>query len=256
MFKLNNKIAVITGATGGLGSGAAMAYAQYGADVALLDLGQEKLDALAAEIQSSTGRKALTVQCDLCAEDQVQAAVEKIIAAYGRIDILLNNVGKSIRKSIEDISREEWDSIMETNVYPGFFMCKYALPHMKAQQYGKIVNISSANAILGSKDPTQARHVYNAAKAAVHGMTVGLAGSYAQFGITVNSIAPALFKTPMTANTSFADEKFLEGYCRAIPINRTANDGELNGTIIYLSSDASSYVTGQYLLVDGGLHCV
>ena len=123
---------------------------------------------------------------------------------------------------------------------------------MKEQGYGKIVNISSVNAVIADKNDTFIRHSYNASKSAVLGLTKGMACSYARNGITVNAIGPALFETEMTAGSLFKSEQFLQSYNMANPTGRPGKKGELNGTILYLSSDASSYVQGQYIVVDGG----
>lgn len=151
---------------------------------------------------------------------------------------------------------EEWDKSFDTNVKGMFLVSKYVVPHMQAQRYGKIVNLASVNAVLASKDPNLSRHSYNASKAAVRGLTMGMAATYMQNGITVNSVGPGLFETEMTANTLFANERFLQGYSMANPASRPARKGELNGTILYFSSDASSYVTSQHIIVDGGLSVV
>lgn len=134
-------------------------------------------------------------------------------------------------------------------------MSKYVVPHMLERQYGKIVNISSINAKYASKQEALSRHLYNASKAAVHGLTIGMAATYMKHGITVNSVAPALFATELTEKTLVQDS-FLNVYNQLTPAGRPAEKGELNGTLIYLSSEASSYVTGQYILVDGGFALV
>ena len=123
---------------------------------------------------------------------------------------------------------------------------------MKQQQYGKIVNIASVNAIVADKKDTFIRHSYNASKSAIIGLTKGMAASYAKYNITVNAIGPALFETEMTKDTLFKSKIFLEEYCNLNPSSRPGNRGEVNGTIIYLSSNASSYVQGQFIVIDGG----
>lgn len=130
-------------------------------------------------------------------------------------------------------------------------MSKYIIPQMKERKYGKVVNIASVNAVIADKEDMFIRHSYNASKSAVLGLTKGMACSYAKYGITVNAIGPALFETEMTGGTLFKSEKFLQGYSMMNqPDDR--GKGELNGTVLYLSSDASSYVQGQFIVVDGG----
>jgi gluconate 5-dehydrogenase len=133
---------------------------------------------------------------------------------------------------------------------------KYVIPSMKAQGGGKIVNIASINAVIADKPVRLARHAYNATKAAVRGLTIGMAASYGVDNITVNSIGPGLFKSEITENTLFKNPEYLKVFNSTLPLARPGGQGELNGTIIYLSSDASNYVTGQYILVDGGFAIV
>ena len=251
LFDLTGKTAVVTGASSGLGADAALAYAGAGADVALLARRIEKLKDVKAEIEK-TGRKAIAVRCDVTDEESVKNAMQTVLDTFGHIDILLNNAGIAVRGGVETMTEDDWDKSFDTNVKGIFFVCKYAVPGMKEQGYGKIVNISSVNAVIADKNDTFIRHSYNASKSAVLGLTKGMACSYARNGITVNAIGPALFETEMTAGSLFKSEQFLQSYNMANPTGRPGKKGELNGTILYLSSDASSYVQGQYIVVDGG----
>lgn len=258
MFDLTGKVAVVTGASSGLGADAARAYAQYGADVALLARRKEKLDALAEELMKTACGKnrVIAVQCDVSDEESVKNAVKQVIVEFGSVDILLNNAGVAVRGAVEDLVIEEWDREMNVNVRSQYLMAKYVVPYMKKQKYGKIVNIASVNAIVADKIPELARHAYNTSKAAVRGLTMGMAASYAEDNITVNSIGPGLFESEMTEKTLFKHEGFLKMYNSLNPAGRPGRRGELNGTIIYLSSDASSYVTSQHIIVDGGFSIV
>lgn len=251
LFDLTGKIAVVTGASSGLGADAALAYAKAGADVALLARRVEKLDNVKAEIEK-TGRKAVVAACDVTNEESVKTAVEKVLNAFGHIDILLNNAGIAVRGGVDSMTIEDWDKAFNTNVKGIFLASKYIVPHMKEQGYGKIVNIASVNAVVADKSDIFIRHSYNSSKAAVVGLTRGMAASYAQFGITVNAIGPALFESEMTSSTLFKSEDFLNSYNYVNPAGRPGNRGELNGTVLYLSTDASSYVQGQFIIVDGG----
>jgi len=254
-FDLKGKVAVVTGASGGLGADAAMAYAQNGADVALLARRKDRLEALAKEIES-TGRKALAVQCDVANEESVENAIEEVINYFGKIDILLNNAGVAIRGGVCDLCVEDWDKGMDVNVKGIYLVSKHVIPHMIEKNYGKIVNTSSINSVAGDKNDVFIRHVYNASKAAVRGLTMGMACSYGKYGITINAVGPGLFESEMTADTLFKSDDFLEAYSRIVPLNRPAKKGELNGPILFLSSEASSYVTGQTIFVDGGFSVV
>ncbi len=255
MFNLNGKIAVVTGASSGLGKDAAIAYAKEGANVCLLARRIEKIESLAKELES-LGVKAIALKCDATNEDEVKSVIEDIINRFGRIDILLNNAGIAIGGGVETLTEEDWDKSMDTNVKGIYLMCKYVVPVMKEQNYGKIVNVSSINGLIADKADIFIRHSYNASKAAVLGLSRGMAASYARFGITVNSVCPGLFESEMTENTLFKSNEFLNGYNSLCPASRPAKKGELNGTILYFSSDASSYVTGQHIVVDGGTSIV
>ncbi len=255
MFDLAGKVAVVTGASSGLGADSARAYAKSGANVALLARRKDRLDELAAEL-SDMGVKAFPVQCDVTDETQVKNAIASVIKEFGRIDILLNNAGAAVRGGVHTLTEEEWDKSMNINVKGMFLVSKYVIPHMMEQKYGKVVNISSVNARVADKLDVFIRHGYNASKSAVLGLSLGMAASYGKYNITVNSIGPGLFESEMTKDTLFKSEEFLKGYSAHCPMDRPGKRGELTGTVLYLSSDASSYVTGQYIIVDGGTSLV
>ena len=251
MFNLEKKVAVVTGASSGLGHDAAVMYAEYGADLALLDLNKNDLEKVKEEIEK-LGRKVIAIECDVTKEEEVKSAVSKVLEVFSHIDILLNNAGVAVRGGVETLTEDEWDKSFNVNVKGMYLLSKYIIPGMKERKYGKIVNIASVNAVIADKNDMFIRHSYNASKAAVLGLTTGMACSYARYGITVNAIGPALFKTGMTKDTLFKSEEFLNGYNMLNPTGRPGNEKELNGTILYLSSDASSYVQGQFIIVDGG----
>jgi len=252
MFDFTGKVAVVTGASAGLGADAALAYAEAGADVAILARRKEKLEGVRDEIIKKTGRRVIAVQCDVTNEEMVKNAIKTVLDTFGKIDILLNNAGIAEHCAVVDATEEDWDRVFDTNVKSIFLTCKYVIPQMLERGYGKVVNIASVNAIVADKSDIFIRHSYNSSKAAVLGLTKGMAASYAQYGITVNAIGPALFETEMTAERLFKSEEFLSLYSYMNPSSRPGNKGELNGTILYFSSDASSYVQGQFVVVDGG----
>jgi gluconate 5-dehydrogenase len=251
LFDLTGKVAVVTGASSGLGADAALAYAKAGAEVAILARRAEKLDEVKSEIEK-TGVKVIAVSCDVTSEESVKAAMQQVIDTFGHIDILLNNAGVAVRGGVDSMSEEDWDKSFDTNVKGIFLASKYVVPQMKENGYGKIINIASVNAVIADKNDTFIRHSYNASKSAVLGLTKGMAASYARYGITVNAIGPALFESEMTSTTLFKSEQFLNAYNAVNPAGRPGKKGELNGTVLYLSSDASSYVQGQFIIVDGG----
>jgi gluconate 5-dehydrogenase len=255
LFDLKGQVAIVTGASSGLGADAAVAYAEHGADVALLARRVEKLGITAEKVEA-LGQRALPVVCDVSDEQSVIAAIEEVVKTFGKIDILLNNAGIFVRGGLEQVQLEDWNRIVGTNLTGVFLMSKYVIPHMRAQSYGKVVNIASINATIVDKEPPFWRHAYNATKAGVCGLTLGIAGSYGVDNITANSIGPGLFESELTVNTLFKNEPFLKTHNGINPSGRPAARGELNGTIIYLSSRASSYVTGQHIIVDGGFSIV
>lgn len=255
LFDLSEKVAVITGASSGLGEDAAVAIAEAGADVALLARRVDKLNAVKLRIEK-TGQRVIAIGCDVSNEDSVKAAVDEVMKEYGKVDIVINNAGVAVRGGVDSMSQDEWDRSFNTNVKGIFLVSKYIVPDMIKRGYGKIVNIASVNAVIADKSPVFIRHSYNASKAAVVGLTKGMAASYGQYGITVNAIGPGLFESEMTAKTLFQSEQFLASYSAQNPMGRPAKKGELNGTVVYLASDASSYVQGQLILVDGGITLV
>lgn len=255
MFDLGGRVAVVAGASSGLGADAAPAYAAAGAAVALLARREERLRSLQDEIVAAGGR-AIAVHCDVIDELSCRLAVEAVVQEFGRIDILLNNAGIAVRGGADTLTDELWDKSFDTNVRGIFHMCKYAVPVMKQAGWGRIVNVASINAIVVDKTDTFTRHSYNASKAAVLGLTRAMAASYGQFGITVNAVGPGLFESEMTADTLFQSDAFMTSYNRQNPTGRPGHRGEPNGPIMFLSSDACSYVQGEVILVDGDLALV
>lgn len=255
MFDLKGKTAIITGGASGLGADAAAAYVEHGANVALLDVNEENLQRVAAGLREK-GARVFTSRCDVSNEDDVRASIDGALAEFGRIDILLNNAGIAVGGGVHNMAVEDWDRAMEINVRGVFLVSKYVVPLMREQKYGKIVNMSSVNALVGDKPKFLMRHVYNASKSAVLGLTVGMAASYGKYNITVNAVCPGLFESGMTQDTLFQFVDFLEGYSRICPMCRPGGKGEVNGAILFFSSEASSYITGQHIVIDGGASIV
>ncbi|MDD2214010.1 MAG: SDR family NAD(P)-dependent oxidoreductase [Oscillospiraceae bacterium] len=255
LFDFSGRVVVVTGASSGLGADAARAFAEHGADVALLARRKEKLETVVSEITAG-GHKALAVVCDVCSEDSVKAAITEVLAQFGKIDVLVNNAGIAQGGSVETLTTEQWDKSMDTNVRSIFLTGKYVIPQMKKNHYGRIVNVASVNAILADKAPQLVRHVYNASKAAVLGITKGMAASYAQDNITVNAVGPGLFESEMTAGTLFTNQSFMQMYNALCPASRPGARGELNGPLLFFGSESASYTTGQFITVDGGFALV
>ena len=255
MVDLTGKIAVVSGASSGLGADSARAYAKAGADVALLARRVDKLESVAKEL-CGMGVHAIAIACDVSDEQSVKDAVQEVIRVFGRVDILLNNAGVAVRGGVTDLTSEDWDRAFNTNLKGMFFTCKYVIPHMIEQNYGKIVNVSSVNAFIADKNDMFIRHTYNSSKAGVIGLTRGLAASYGRYNITANCVCPGLFESEMTAETLFKSEAFLQSYNAQCPMGRPGRRGEGAGPVLFFSSDLSSYVTGQYTIIDGGTSLV
>lgn len=249
-FDLTGKVAVVTGASSGLGASAAVAYAEAGAKVAVLARRLEKLEITKKKIEEAGGT-AIAIRCDVSREEDVKSAFDTIISEFGTVDILLNAAGIAVLGGVDAMDTEGWKRACDTNLTGPMLTAKYALPYMKEKKYGKIVNIASVNALYSDKDDVIARHSYNATKGGVLGLTKGMAGTYAKYGITVNAIGPGLFPTEMTEDL-LAMPGYIDAFGAKNPTGRTGKEDELNGAVLFLSSDASSYVQGQFIIVDGG----
>ncbi len=246
MFDLTGRTAIVTGATGGIGSASVRAYLEYGAEVAALDLDQKRLDELAASLRKD-GYEIFTAVCDVSDEASVNAAVAKVIEHFGKVDILFSNAGIAVGL-LADSPMTEWDPSIAVNLRGAWLMMRAVLPGMVERKWGRIVCTSSVNALFGFKYlPLQP---YYASKAGIIGLVQGVAAFYGKFGITCNAICPGLFITNMTRDTWSPEMK--QAYNDMCPADRAGKEDELNGTIIFLSSDASSYVNGTHIPVDGG----
>ena len=255
MFDFKGQYVVITGASSGLGRDMALAFAEEGANVAILARRKEKLDALAKEIEA-LGVKAIAVACDVADDESVRNAVDDIKKEFPRIDILVNNAGVAVRGTIDTITDEEWDRSFDVNVKGIVHTGRYIVPMMKENSYGRIINIASVNALISDKNDPFLRHSYNASKASVWGLTRAMAASYAQYGISVNAIGPGLFASEMTEDTLLASDQFVGYYNQVTPAGRIGAKGELNGTVLFLASQEAAYVHGNIIYVDGGIRLV
>ncbi|GIW57400.1 MAG: short-chain dehydrogenase [Candidatus Dojkabacteria bacterium] len=248
LFNLTGKKAIVTGASSGLGVQFAKALARYGADVAILARRKERLEKLAEEIQSM-GRKCIPIQCDVTVESQIQQAVKQVEQEFGKIDILVNNAGVVSAYPTEDLPLDEWNRIIQTNLTGVFLMAKHVAQVMKKHGTGSIINISSIAGFVSFEGISVA--AYGASKGGVVNLTRYLASEWGKYGIRVNSIAPGFFPSEMTQ--AFVDDPNMLAYIKSrTALDRWGKDGELDGLLIYLASDASSYTTGQNIAVDGG----
>ena len=246
LFDLTGRVAIMTGAGRGLGRTMALGLAAAGADLALASRTASELESLVEEVQA-LGRRAIAVPTDVTSPDACEALVEAAITRLGRLDILVNNAGTNVRKSALDITPDEYDFVIETNLKGYFNGARAAGRHFVAQGSGKVINISS---ILGSVAlPNQA--AYASSKGAIDQLTKVLAIEWATAGVQVNGLAPTYFETDLT-RPLFEDPERRAFIEERTPVGRWGQPHELAGAVIFLASDASTFVTGQTLLVDGG----
>lgn len=247
MFDLHGRIAVVTGASAGLGRQMALALAGQGADVALLARRKEKLEQVAKECRA-LGVKALPVVCDVTQVEQVRAAVSAVISEFGKVDILVNNAGRGFPGKLEEYPDEGWRTVLSVDLDGVFYCTREFGKEMIRAGYGRIINISSVLGMGGLKQVHVA--AYHAAKGAVINFTRSAAMEWAPHGITVNCIVPGFF--PSEVNSPDKMEK-MEGFIsNHTALCRAGRDGELDSTVVYLAADESTYVTGAIVTCDGG----
>ena len=244
-FDLKGKYALVVGASSGLGTQFAKALADQGANVAIAARRVERLNDLKGELDGM-GVKCIAVPCDVSEEESIKNCVETVEKEFGRIDILCNNAGIDIFNDLLEYSTEDWDVTFDTNIRGMFLMSREVGKIMKKQGYGKVINTSS----MGGRFASAGNIAYYASKGAVINFTRGLAADLAPYNVTVNSIAPGVFDTELTHDT--LDTPFAKESLARVPLGRFGKEGELDGILIYFASDASSYCTGQTLIVDGG----
>lgn len=248
LFDLTGRKALVTGAGQGLGRSMALALAEAGADVAVVDRRPETGQSTAAEIRA-LGRKAIVIQADVSQQDQVQAMAREAEQGLGPIDILLNNAGISSHIDSDKMPLSDWQRVMDVNITGVFLCCQAFAPLMKARRYGRIISTASMSGLIVNKDVPQAP--YYASKAAVIMLTKALAAEWGAFNITVNAIAPGYMRTPL--NEGFlADPVRAAQWTDGVPLGRVGEPRDLGGAVVFLASEASSYVTGHTLVVDGG----
>jgi NAD(P)-dependent dehydrogenase (short-subunit alcohol dehydrogenase family) len=245
-FNLTGKVAIVTGAGRGLGRDFAISLAAYGADVVLCSRTEKELESTAKEVKA-IGRQCMKCRTDITKVSDIQKMVDLSMNTFGHIDILINNAGINRPQWALDVTEENWDLVMNTNL-KGLFFCAQAVGRvMVKQRQGKIINISSDAGSVGLPK----RAVYCSSKGGVTLLTKVLAIEWADYGINVNGVAPAFIETPFTA-PMFREPGFNEWVLANTPLGRIGKPGDVTGAVIFLAGEASNYITGHTLLVDGG----
>ena len=245
-MRFEGKVALVTGASRGIGRAIALALAAEGADVAVNYAGSEAAaKEVAAEIEAM-GRKAFVIQADIASTEASTAMVDAVVKEFGRVDVLVNNAGITRDGLLMRMKEEDWDAVITTNLKGVFNCTKAAIKYMMKQKSGNIVNISSIVGVMGNAGQAN----YCAAKAGVIGFTKATAKEVAARGIRVNAIAPGFIKTDMT---SVLSEKVVESMLAGIPLNRLGETEDIAKAVLFLASSDANYITGQTLHVDGGM---
>lgn len=247
IFDLSGKVALVTGASRGLGQYFGRALANAGADLIVTSRKKDDLTEFRKEIESM-GRKAYPIELDVRDYDSIQRMAEEAEQAYGKIDILVNNAGCNVRKPAVDVTWDDWNLILETNLRGTFFVAQAIAKKMIPRNYGRIINIGSVTCVFGYAGLGP----YTASRGGVKQLTMSLADDWGIHGITVNCLAPGWFKTAQNA-VLYENKEWVEYLCDRIPLKRPGQPHDLDGAVVFLASDASEYITGQTLIVDGGI---
>jgi 3-oxoacyl-[acyl-carrier protein] reductase len=242
---LKGKVAVVTGASRGIGRACAMALARAGADVAALATNPELLKSVGAEI-AALGVRSLSLKVDMSRAAEVEGAIEQVARELGRIDILVNNAGITRDNLLMRMREEDWDQVLAVNLKGPFSAIKAVCRHMLRAKGGRIINISSVSGVAGNAGQAN----YSSAKAGLIGLTKSAAKELASRNILVNAVAPGFIDTDMTSKL---DEKVRAAAAQHVPLGRFGRAEEIAGAVLFLASDLSSYLTGQTIVVDGGL---
>ncbi len=246
-FDLTGRVAIVTGASRGLGQYFGRALARAGADLVVTSRHREALSDYAEEIRG-LGRKVLPLALDVRDYDSIRQMSRAAEAEYGRVDILVNNAGCNVRKRALEVTWEEWNLVLDTNLRGAFFVAQAVAEVMKKAGYGRIINIGSVTAVAGYAGLGP----YGASRGGIKQLTMSLAHDWGEYGITVNCLAPGWFKTAQNA-VLYEDAEWVEYLTERIPIGRPGAPNDLDGAVVFLASEGSRYITGQTLLVDGGI---
>jgi gluconate 5-dehydrogenase len=247
LFDLTGQVAIVTGTSRGLGQYFARALAKAGADLVLTSRDRASLVSFEEEIKA-LGRRAISLELDVRNQESIERMAGEAEAAFGQIHILVNNAGCNIRKPALDVTWQDWNQILDTNLRGSFFVAQAIARRMVARGYGRIVNIGSVTSVFGFAGLAP----YGASRGGIRQMTMSLADDWGKHGITVNCLAPGWFRTNQN-KVLYEDPEWVEYLIDRIPVKRPGEPRDLDGAIVFLASEASRYVTGQTLLVDGGI---
>jgi gluconate 5-dehydrogenase len=247
LFDLRDRVAIVTGTSRGLGQYFARALAKSGADLIITSRHLKDLEPFQEEIQS-LGRRVVPVQLDVRDYGSIQQMAAAAQGAYGYIDILVNNAGMNIRKPAVDVTWDDWNAILDTNLRGSFFVAQAVAKYMIPRGYGRIINIGSVTSVSGYAGLGP----YGASRGGIRQLTMSLADDWGRHGITVNCLAPGWFKTSQN-KVMYEDKEWVEYLSDRIPVKRPGAPDDLDSAVVFLAAESSRYITGQTLLVDGGI---
>jgi len=246
-FDLTGRVAIVTGTSRGLGQYFARALAKAGADLILTSRKREDLSTFEKEIQS-LGRRAASLELDVRDQKSIERFAADAETVYGHLDILVNNAGCNVRKPALDVTWDDWNLVLDTNLRGSFFVAQAIARRMIPRGYGRIINIGSVTCVAGYAGLGP----YGASRGGIRQLTMSLADDWGKHGVTVNCLAPGWFRTAQN-NVMYEDKEWVEYLSDRIPLKRPGQPNDLDGAVVFLASEASRYVTGQTLLVDGGI---
>ncbi len=246
-FRLDGRVAIVTGGSRGLGKEMARVLADAGADVVVCSRDEAAVQEVAEKLNATYGRSCKGYRCDVSDPAQVEELVRRVIAGFGKVDVLVNNAGINIRAPIEELSLDDFNRVLSTNLTGAWLMCRAVGPHMKARRYGRVINVGSILSLVAMPGRTP----YAASKGAVLQLTRTLALEWAPYSITVNAILPGPFATEMN-RPLLEDPEKNRSFVSRIPLGRWGRVEEIGGLVLFLASDAASFITGAGITIDGG----